>query len=284
MLTVLEAINLSTGYLDKKGIESPKLNAELLLANVLKCKRLDLYLTFDRPLKDDETQNYRELLKRRAGFEPLQYILGTVEFYGLMFKVNPSVLIPRQETEILVETVINSISKEGPCSILDIGTGSGIIAISIAKHLPNCRVTAVDISEDAIAVAKDNATLNNVDSRINFVHLDITNGTVLPGKFDIVVSNPPYISSKDYEELKPELKVYEPKMALTDYFDGLSFYRKILSSAENYLNMKKRIYFELGEGQSASVKDIMEQNKFINIKITKDYLGIDRVITGEFNC
>jgi release factor glutamine methyltransferase len=127
MLTVLEAINLSAEYLKKKGIESPKLNAELLLASVLKCKRIDLYLTFDRPLKDDETQNYRELLKRRAGFEPLQYILGTVEFYGMTFKVNSSVLIPRQETEILVETVINSVGKEDTCSILDIGTGSGII-------------------------------------------------------------------------------------------------------------------------------------------------------------
>jgi release factor glutamine methyltransferase len=284
MLTVLEAINLSADYLNKKGIESPKLNAELLLTSVLNCKRLDLYLAFDRPLKEDETKQYRELLKRRGGFEPLQYILGSVEFYGLTFKVNSSVLIPRQETEMLVETVINSADKEQPCNILDIGTGSGIIAISVAKNLPNSSVTAVDISPDALTVAKENAEFNQVADRMDFIRADITAGAVFPGKFDIVVSNPPYVSSNDFEELRPELRVYEPKIALTDYSDGLSFYRSIAASAGNFLNLQKRIYFELGEGQSERVKEIMEQNKFTNIKIIKDYLDIDRVITGELNC
>jgi len=284
MLTVLESINLSAEYLNKKGIDSPKLNAELLLACILNCKRLDLYLSFDRPLKEDEIQNYRELLKRRASNEPLQYILGSVEFYGLEFKVNSSVLIPRQETEVLVESVINSADKEKEYNILDIGTGSGIIAVTIAKHLPGSRITALDISEDALAVAKTNAELNRVDGRVDFIKLDITNDNVFNDKYDIVVSNPPYISSSEYEELEPELRVYEPKFALTDYKDGLSFYRSIIGSAEKMLNSGKRIYFELGAGQSASVKEIMEQNRFSKIEIIKDYLGIDRVITGEMNC
>jgi len=284
MLTVLESINLSAEYLNKKGIDSPKLNAELLLACILSCKRLDLYLSFDRPLKEDEIQNYRELLKRRASNEPLQYILGSVEFYGLEFKVNSSVLIPRQETEVLVESVINSADKEKEYNILDIGTGSGIIAVTIAKHLTGSRITALDISGDALAVAKINAELNGVFDRVSFIKADITNDNVFNDKFDIIVSNPPYISSSDYEELEPELRVYEPKFALTDYNDGLSFYRSIIGSAEKMLNTGKRIYFELGAGQSASVKEIMEQNKFSKIEIIKDYLGIDRVITGEMNC
>ena len=284
MLTVLESINLSAEYLNKKGIDSPKLNAELLLARILKCKRLDLYLSFDRPLKEDEIQVYRELLKRRISNEPLQYILGSVEFYGLEFKVNSSVLIPRQETEILVESVINSTGKDKEYNILDIGTGSGIIAVALARHLPAARVTALDISEEALAVAASNAELNEVNDRINFVKADITKENNFPDKFDIIVSNPPYISSTEYEELKPELKVYEPKFALTDYNDGLSFYRSIAGAAGNMLNTGKRIYFELGAGQSGSVKEIMEQNGFSKIEITKDYLDIDRVISGEINC
>ena len=134
MLTVLEAINLSTEYLTKKDIESPKLNAELLLAHILNCKRLDLYLSYDRPLDENETNKYRDFIKRRGKCEPLQYIIGSVEFYGLEFKVNPSVLIPRQETEILIETILETVSKENDLRILDIGTGSGIIAICLAKH------------------------------------------------------------------------------------------------------------------------------------------------------
>jgi release factor glutamine methyltransferase len=284
MLTVLESINLSAEYLNKKGIDSPKLNAELLLACILNCKRLDLYLSFDRPLKEDEIQNYRELLKRRASNEPLQYILGSVEFYGLEFKVNSSVLIPRQETEILVETIINTADKEKEYNVLDIGTGSGIIAVSLAKHLPAVKITALDISEKVLTVAALNAELNEVKDRINFIQADITKDNCFEDKFDIIVSNPPYISSAEYEELKPELKVYEPKFALTDYNDGLSFYRSITGSAGKMLNPGKSVYFELGAGQSASVKAIMEQNGFSKIEIIKDYLGIDRVISGEINC
>ena len=162
MLTVLEAINKSTGYLKDKGIESPRINAELLLSHILKCKRLNLYLSFDRPLTDEETDEYRELLKRRSKFEPLQYIVGSVEFFGLDFEINPKVLIPRPETELLVETIIDSLKEKESLTVLDIGTGSGNIAVALAKNLPDVRVKAIDISSDALKLAEKNSELSQI--------------------------------------------------------------------------------------------------------------------------
>ena len=281
MLTVLEAINLSADYLEKKDIESPRINAEHLLAHTLKCKRLDLYLTFDRPLKEEEITQYRELIRRRSKYEPLQYILGNVEFYGMEFKVSPGVLIPRPETEILVELILSGIDKQSNIKILDIGTGSGIIAISLAKHLPGAKVTAIDISNEALQVAKINSELNNTQDNVVFRQLDILSENPFTGdRFDLVVSNPPYVSLNEFSGLRPELNVYEPRISLTDENDGLEFYRVISKISGEILNSHGQIYFELGLGQSEQVKDIMQINAFSGIKITKDYSNIDRVISG----
>jgi release factor glutamine methyltransferase len=282
MLTVLEAIKLSTEFLEKKGIESPRINAELLLSSILQCKRLNLYLSFDRPLKENEISVYRELIKRRGQSEPLQYIIGEVEFYGLPFKVNRSVLIPRQETEILVESVIEYCKDRGQIKILDIGTGSGNIAVTLAKHLPEAAVTAVDISEPAVLTAGQNAELNGVAERISFKLADINNFDH-PDSFDIIVSNPPYISAGEFETLRPELKIYEPGGALTDYSDGFFFFTKIASLACKHLKKGGMLFFEMGQGQHEKVSDIMKENSFSNITIRKDYLGIERVIMGELN-
>jgi release factor glutamine methyltransferase len=282
MLTVLESIKLSTEFLTNKGIESPRINAELMLANILNCKRLDLYLSFERPLNDEETNLYREFIRRRSKFEPLQYILGSVEFYGLEFKVNKSVLIPRHETEILVETILKSVEKDSALNILDIGTGSGIIAISLAKNLPASSITAIDSSDSALVIAKENAELNGVEKQIKFKSSDIiTNEVDLGYPFDIVVSNPPYISMEDYKDLAPELRLYEPQIALTDNFDGLNFYRTITGKSKTLLNKGGKLFFELGQGQSKKVSDILQQANFSNIVIKKDYQNIDRVISGE---
>jgi len=282
MLTVLEAINLSTEFLEKKEIESPRINAELLLAHALNCKRLDLYLSYDRPLNEDEVKLYREFIRRRIKSEPLQYIIGKVEFYGIEFNVNPSVLIPRQETEILVETVINSVNKDGSLKILDIGVGSGNISISLAKHLPYSKITATDISEQALETAKANAEMNNVLEKINFIKHDILSHN-LNDEFDIVVSNPPYISREEFPQLKDELKVYEPQNALTDFSDGLNYYRIISSKAKEFVKSKGKIFFEVGQGQVEDVKRILAENNFNEISIVKDYLKIDRVISGVKN-
>lgn len=283
MLTVLEAINLSTEYLSKKEIESPRINAELLLAHALNCKRFDLYLSFDRPLNEDEVNIYRNFIKRRSQAEPLQYIIGEVEFYGLKFLVNSSVLIPRPETEILVETIINSVSKEEKLNILDIGTGSGNITICLAKYLSQSSVTSIDINPHALETAKENAKLNDVSDKVNFLLHNIESDELQEDEFDLVVSNPPYISINEFPSLKPELKVYEPKTALTDFGDGLKFFRIISAKAINLLKAKGKLFLELGAGQSGSVSSILIENNFININIKKDYQQIDRVISGVKN-
>ena len=283
MLTVLESIKLSTEYLQKKGIESPRINAELLLASILNCKRLDLYLKFDQPLKEEEINLYREFISRRGKFEPLQYITGSVEFFGLEFKVNKSVLIPRPETEILVETLIYSAEKEENIDILDIGTGSGNIAVSVAKNLPNSNISAIDSSSEALLVAKENAILNSVANRINFINDSILNGIIYSAKkYDIVVSNPPYISADEFQNLQPELKVYEPRTALTDEGDGFSFFRIISSKTKNMLKEKGKLFFEVGKDQYKQVENILLENDFRNVTVKKDYLNIERVVYGEF--
>jgi len=280
MLTVLNAINLSTEFLEKKEIESPRINAELLLAHTLNCKRLDLYLSYDRPLSEDEIKIYREFIRRRSKSEPLQYIIGKVEFYGLEYKVNPSVLIPRQETEILVETIINSVNKEDKLTILDIGAGSGNISISLAMYLPNAKITATDKSEDALETARANANLHNVSERIKFIKHDINSENFPNEEFDIVASNPPYISKEDFPRLKDELKIYEPKDALTDNSNGLSYYRIISDKAKMLLKDMGEIFFEVGQGQAEDVKKILTGNNFSEILVVKDYLKIDRVVSG----
>ncbi len=281
MLTVLEAINRSTEFLEKKNIESPRTNAEHLLAHVLKCKRLDLYLAFDRPLKENETDIYRELIVRRGKTEPLQYIVGTVEFYGLEFKVNPSVLIPRPETELLIEKILESVNKEDSLKILDIGTGSGNIAVSLAKNLSNSTLTAIDISEDAIEVAEENSELNNINGQISFYKIDFVNEQGFnESNFDLIVSNPPYVSINDYSGLSPELKDHEPKIALTDNKDGLNFYSEISKKAQTLLNKNGKLFFEVGMGQAEEVKTILIQNSFSDIEIFKDYSNIERVVKG----
>lgn len=284
MLTVLESINLSTEYLKNKGIESPRNNAELLLAKILNCKRLELYLSFDRPLVENEVTQYREYIKRRSSFEPLQYIIGSVEFYGLEFKVNRSVLIPRQETEILVETIINKFQNQIGLKILDVGTGSGIIAICLAKFLSESKVIAIDSSSDAVDVAKENAKINSVEEQIIFTHLDFMNdSTFNENEFDIIVSNPPYISSTEFPKLQPELRLYEPRQALTDESNGLSFYELIARKGKSLLKKNGKIFFEVGQNQSSAVKDILTKEHYTEIHIQKDYLNIDRVIYGERN-
>jgi release factor glutamine methyltransferase len=281
MLTVLEAIKLSADYLSKKNIDASRINAENLLAHVLKCKRLDLYLSFDRPLKEEEINDYRELIRRRGASEAVQYIIGTVEFYGLNFKVNPSVLIPRPETELLIEKILESLNKNDSLKILDIGTGSGNIAVSLAKHLPNAEIVAIDISDAAIQTAKENSELNNIDGQISFCKLDIISGNLQKNNnFDLIVSNPPYVSLKDYSGLSPELLNHEPRIALTDDNDGLNYYREISKKAKSLLEVGGKIFYEVGLGQSEEVKNLLMENNFNEIEIFKDYSNIDRVVKG----
>ncbi len=282
MLTVLESINLSTEYLEKKGIESARTNAEMLLASILRCKRLDLYMSFNRPLSEREKSKYREFISRRGTFEPLQYIIGDVEFYGLTLKVNESVLIPRQETEILIEEIINSVNIKKKIEILDIGSGSGNIALALGKNLSNAKIIGIDISDDSIQLAKSNAELNNLNDNVNFFKLDIFDYDIskAKNKFDIIVSNPPYVSNDEYNTLQKEIIEYEPAVAVTDYSDGYKFYEYITKISRDLLTRGGTLFYEIGKGQAEKVISILERNGFSDIRVKKDYAEIERVISG----
>jgi len=281
-LTILEAINLSAEYLNGKGIESARTNAEILLAFILGCKRLDLYLAFERPMNENETIQYRSLLKRRASFEPLQYITGSVEFYGLIFKVNKNVLIPRPETEILVEKILTDIEGKENITLLDIGCGSGCIGISLAAKLPGSKIICTEVNEDAINLAKENSVINKVEDKMKFlIHNILCNELEMFPEFNIIVSNPPYVSLDEYKTLQKEIVNYEPENAVTDGKDGFTFFRAITAKAKSKLRKNGRLYFEVGEGQYQKVSEIMKDNSFENISVVKDYQNINRIITGE---
>lgn len=273
---------MSADHLNQKGIENPRLNAEVLLAHVLKRKRIDLYLDFDRPLTPPEVEAYRTCLKRRLKHEPLQHITGVTEFMSLPFKVDRSVLVPRPETEILVEKVLDAaqqFSGVEPFRILDVGTGSGNIAISLAKNLSHAQITAIDISASALAVAAENAQLNQVESQIQFQVADCKQ--FLPDKsFDILVSNPPYIRETEFKALPPEVKFYDPKQALLASENGLEYYRILAERVPLLLKKDRLIAVEIGYQQGKAVSSLFQTHHFQNIQTIPDLNQHDRVVLG----
>lgn len=282
MHTILELLTKTTEYFETKGIESPRLNAELLLADVLECRRLDLYLRFETEPTVEELNKYREYIKRRGNQEPLQYIVGYTEFYGLRINVNAGVLIPRPETELLVEEVIKDAGGRKGVRILDICTGSGNIPIALKANLPEAEVTGLDSSAKAVMTAKENAALHTKGGGIKFIEADITKpGIEFEEGFDIITANPPYVSLGEYPELERGILDYEPKEALTDSGDGLSFYPLILKICEKWLKPGGRLYMEFGTGHAEELKKIMVEKDYTNIKIINDYREIPRIITGE---
>ncbi len=282
MLTVLESLELSSKFLDNKGVESARMNAELLLAHILECKRLDLYLRFNQPLNKNETDIYRNYITRRGNFEPYQYIVGDSEFYGLKFIVDKNVLIPRPETEILVETILEKYKKDEELKILDIGTGSGNIPITLAINLPESKVISIDISAEAIKVAEQNRELHDLKSRIGFIKSDILTENLekYNNTFNIIVSNPPYVKKEEFETLQKEIIEFEPEIAVTDFEDGFKFYKEISKKSKSLLKEKGILFFEVGQGQAEEVKSIMEKNGFTNVEIQKDLSDIERVVLG----
>ena len=254
---------------------------ELLFTRVLQCGRADLYLDRKRKLDKSETCVISKTLKRRARGEPLDYILGSSEFMGLEFKINKDVLIPRPETEILVEAVLKNAScpagHMSRCSILEIGTGSGCIAVSLAKILPHAQITATDISEAGLRVAKENARLHAVSHKINFIRCDLF---PVRGAYKLIVSNPPYIPTADIKKLQPEIQ-YEPRLALDGGKDGLEFHRRIIKQAPAYLEKEGLLILEIGFDQHERVLKILEQSQDFKLKeAIKDYNNISRVIVA----
>ncbi len=254
------------------NINSPKQNAETILAHVLNIKRLNIYLQLEKGISEEKLEIIFNMISRRKDKEPLQYILGETEFYGYRIFVNSSVLIPRPETELLVEKIIKE--ERNINSILDIGTGSGAIAIALAKKLKEVTIDATDISEDALRIANQNAMLNCVN--INILKSDIFENVL--SRYDLIISNPPYISLTDYEELPTEIKNFEPRSALLADNNGLFFYNKILQNAKEYLTESGKIYFEIGYDQAEEITEIAKEKGFSDIRVFKDLNGFDRIM------
>lgn len=273
-------LSKSIQYLKKYNVENARLDAEYIFAYVLGVKRVSLVLNFNDEIDEEKKNLIRQYIMRRGKYrEPLQYIVKEWEFYGYPIKVNGGVLIPRQDTEILVEQCIHLMKEKENPKILDIGTGSGAISIALAKEIHGSEVLGLDISEDALKVAVENRELNNVEN-LKFLKSDVFQH-VKEKNYDLIVSNPPYISVEEYEELMPEVKEYEPKMALTDGGDGYYFYRKISEESIDYLKNGGYLAFEVGYNQGENVAKLMEKNGFQIVGRVADYGGIERVIIGR---
>lgn len=278
----IEILTKSIKYLKKYGVDNARLDAEYIFANVLGIKRNALMLNFHNKISEEQKSQIREYIVRRGKKrEPLQYILKEWEFYGLPFIVDERVLIPRPDTEILVEEckfLLEGLGNDEP-KILDIGTGSGAISISLAKLFPKSKVFGADISKKALEVATQNRELNGA-SNVTFVVSDVFEN-ILEKDFDLIVSNPPYIPLTEYEELMPEVKNYEPMGALTDKGDGYYFYRKISEEAYDFLKKGGYLAFEVGYNQGEEVSNIMKKIGYEVMGIIKDYGNNQRVVIGR---
>jgi release factor glutamine methyltransferase len=279
--TVLEMIRWTTDYLAGKGIREPRLNAELLLAGVLGLKRLDLYLQFDRPLRPAELEEYRSRLKRRARHEPLQYIAGHADFRELRLKVDRRVLIPRPETEVLVGEVLAWARGGAGLSALDIGTGSGAIALSLATEGDFARVVGVDLSEEALEVARENLAAVGGAVPVELRHGSLFDA-VVGERFDVVVSNPPYVGERERETLDREVRDWEPAAALFSGDDGLDLIRTLVSRAPDHLTPGGLLALEIGAEQAGRVAELVRNTgRFAEPRIRLDLAGRDRIVLAE---
>jgi release factor glutamine methyltransferase len=278
-VTVLEAIQKSTEFLAKKNVESPRLQTELLLAHLLKMPRMKLYLNFDRVLSTPETDALRESVRRRGQREPLQHITGSTSFCGHEIMVNRNVLTPRPETEMLAELgwqfiqQTSGVTNPKDLSVLDLCTGSGCLAIAIAAKNRAATIVATDVSDAALAVARENAAKNQVAGQIDFRSGDgfaaLNGGPV--SRFDLIVSNPPYIPSAEIATLDPEVRDFDPMLALDGGSDGLNFYRRLAAGATEFLKPGGKMMLEFGDGQAEAIKKLFETEKWIVESVKEDY-------------
>lgn len=278
---IRELLQFALERLSFAGIDTPLIEARILLCHAARLKQTDLIAHPEMILNDDATVRYIDWVERRAFREPLAYIIGEKEFYGFPFHVTPGVLIPRPETELLVEYAIEFLKTRTRWSVAaDLGTGSGAIAISVLRHIPDCIFHAVDISRKALRIAVRNSIEAEVVDRIRFHHGDMLLDPLVDVKCDLIVSNPPYIPTDVISMLEPEVGVHEPHSALNGGVDGLDFYRHIAASAPRIIKPGGALAVEIGIDQSAPVVEYFEMSGFTDISIGKDYAGIDRIISG----
>ena len=274
---LLEVLRGTERYLADRGVENPRLNAEHLLAHALGLKRMELYLQFDRPLTESERAPLRDLVKRRGAREPLQHVLGTAEFHGRTFACDKRALVPRSETEQLVELALEMAKDKPAATILDIGTGSGVIALTIALELPSATLHATDLSPDALALAAENAARHALTDRIVFHQADL-----LPpddARFDLIIANLPYIPAEEIASLSPEVR-HDPASALDGGADGLDLIRRLIETAPDRLAPGGALLLEIGLGQADAVNTLLSARKFRDISVRPDYQNIPRFAVG----
>ena len=277
-MTVLELLQTTTAYFNKRGVESPRLNAEHLLAHVLGRKRLELYLEFERPLVETELAPLRELVRRRGQGEPLQHLLGTVEFAGQVFLCDKRALVPRPETEHLVELLQSRIENR-ESKFLDVGTGSGVIALSLAAKFPGAKVTATDVSDDALALAHENAERLGLTDRVTFLKSELL--TYVSDVYDLIVANLPYVAETDRATLSREVR-HDPEIALFGGERGDEIVRKLIEAAPSYLAPGGLLALELGLGQADDLAALMAEKNYHDIEQMRDYGGVTRFLFGRY--
>jgi release factor glutamine methyltransferase len=276
-LPLLEVLRGAESYLTARGVGNPRLNAEHLLAHALGLKRMELYLQFDRPLGEAERAPLRDMVKRRGNREPLQHILGTVEFHGRTFASDKRALIPRPETEQLVEITLEIARPKNSPALLDIGTGSGVIALTLALELPGAALHATDLSPDALALAGENAARHELSDRVRFSQADLLPAE--PTFFDIIVANLPYIPTNEIPTLSEEVR-HDPVTALDGGEDGLDLIRRLIETAPGRLAPGGAILLELGLGQGDAAASLLSERKFRDISVRPDYQNIPRFAVG----
>ena len=276
-MTLLEVLQSTTGYFKKHGVESPRLNAEHLLAHVLGRKRLELYLEFERPLAEAELAPLRELVRRRGQGEPLQHLLGTVEFAGQVFLCDKRALVPRPETEQLVELLQSKIENR-ESKILDVGTGSGVIALGLAAKFPNAKITATDVSAEALALARENAERLGLAGRVEFLASDLL--LQVNHGYDLIVANLPYVSERDRGTLSREVQ-HDPEIALFGGEHGDELVRRLIEAASGHLTPGGLLALEIGLGQGESLAALMAEKNYHDIEQMRDYCGVTRFLFGR---
>ncbi len=280
--TIGTVLRAAQDYLGRKMTDSPRREAELLLAQTLDVSRFDLYTQYDRPLGEEERASFRRLIKKRSSGVPLQHITGSQPFRHLDLSVEPGVFIPRPETELLVEAVIDELKATGPGpAVLDIGTGSGAVCLSLAYEMPGADVWTVDVGPQATALARRNAAKHQLHERVKFLTGDLF-APIPPGQqFEAIVSNPPYIPTSQIDGLMAEVSCHEPRLALDGGADGLTFYDRIIKEAAPRLKPGGLVAFEIGIGQADSVSAMLESGAFSGITVRNDYSGLERIIPAR---
>ncbi len=284
--TIQKLLTWITDYLTKNSVDAPRLSAEMLLSHVLELTRIDLYAQFNKPVAKEHLDELHKLVKRAGQHEPVAYLVGKTEFYSLQLEVDAHCLIPRPETELLVQRAIEFLrTRQGPQHVCDLCTGSGCIAVAIAKNFPEAKVTATDISDAALAIAARNVEKHQLQDRVELLcgdlfeplvpHLDVT-------QWDLIACNPPYVSAAEYEALEKNVKDYEPQLALLAGDDGLDIYRRLTESIDRHLKPGGTLLLEIGYAQGPAVQEMLaETGLFAEVTVEKDVHNNDRVVTAR---